>query len=199
MTPLLPYLHHRHPEYFYPGCPFGDALNTLSAPFGHNEPSVVVQAFDEHTAELAKAGLKASTGANDVAFRVHGLNSSLVRTWQNQTELVNVTKPDAFRPMVRWSVSDPTVPLTDVDAYTELVWPVLLLRKSANEPEKLIEVNGGVMFVCGLVVVCVRGRSPTHSLVQHASPLSSRAVTVRTRTLCTVPSSRRSSSPSWTG
>lgn len=125
--------------YNYPGCPFGDALNSLSAPFGTNEASAVVQAFDNATAEVVRAALEASTVGASLAFHLHQLNSSLVRTWQNHSELVNVTKPDSFRPMVRWSVPDPSVPVDDNIEYAALSWPVLLLRKKVNEPKELLK------------------------------------------------------------
>ena len=185
-----PHVCARTPGALYPGCPFGDALNTLSAPFGYNEPSVVVQAFDNATAEMVRRGLKAGAGADDVTFHLHALNSSLVRTWKNHSQPVNVTRPDSFQPLIRWSVPAPSLSTDAIAEYGALTWPVLLLRKKVNEPEELIRVSdvSQSRAPSSRTRPCSHSPSPSPSLahsrpLQHALP----------------PSARPPASPRWQG
>ena len=116
-------------DHFAPGCPFGDALNMLSAPFGPDQPTVVVHAFDGATSGMVAAAVNASAPAA-VRFRLHPLNDSLVRVWRNTTLPIGRTRPDSFRPLVRWSVpAGGTAAEREAKAYVKKAWPVLLLRK----------------------------------------------------------------------
>mmetsp|Transcript_24224 Transcript_24224/g.48178 ORF Transcript_24224/g.48178 Transcript_24224/m.48178 type:complete len:381 (+) Transcript_24224:1-1143(+) len=120
-------------DYFWPGCPFGDALNNLRIPsFDWLKPLSMVQSFNKKTSSDLRAALSNHNVNAGVEFIVgtQELNSSQVflfstRATQNYTDAL----PDSFRPLARWSV-----PLNDtgsdiVQDYWGQDWPVLVFRK----------------------------------------------------------------------
>jgi hypothetical protein len=85
--------------------------------FDWSSPLATITSFNSQTSSDVQAAL---ADAGDTPSTVYALNSSLVYLWADKSESMFDTRPDSFRPLIRWSV-----PLdgTDADNVQEYVPP----------------------------------------------------------------------------